>query len=154
MISGYLGVPKWEFSFIISNSNNEQKSPTDSYNSLGRLQKPQYLLFINRVCFSYSKILRPRFWSTGRACCFFILLEHLLEFVLIVWSFFLRTLTYCFHMIGWWSTSSSLYNSEVHISACKIPIIFERVSPSNFRTQGSFICIKQKKIRKQPFFVR
>ena len=27
-----------------------------------------YLLFINRVCFSYSKILRPRSWSTDRAC--------------------------------------------------------------------------------------
>ena len=29
-----------------------------------------YVLFINRVCFSYSKILRPRSWRTDRACEF------------------------------------------------------------------------------------
>ena len=41
------------------------------------------------------------------------------------------------------------------ISVCKMPIIFEHVSPSNFRTQGSFIRIKQlKNFRTQPSFVR
>ena len=29
-------------------------------------------------------------------------------------------------------------------SVCKIPRIFERVSPSNFQTQGSFISIKRR----------
>ena len=35
--SVYLSVRKWEFAFIINNSDNVQKSRTDSYNSWGRL---------------------------------------------------------------------------------------------------------------------
>ena len=40
-------------------------------------------------------------------------------------------------------------------TVCKIPRIFERVSPPDFRMQGSFIRIKQKNnFRTQPSFVR
>ena len=45
IISEQLNVPKWEFAFIIKNTDNEQKSPTYSCNSQDRLQNPQCTMY-------------------------------------------------------------------------------------------------------------
>ena len=41
---------------------------------------------------------------------------------------------------------------DLHILVCEIPRSFERSSPSNFRTQGSFIHINSGKFSNATFF--
>ena len=49
--------------------------PSETFHATQEVEQSRFvlcLIFINRACFSHSKILRPRFFSTNQACIHYL----------------------------------------------------------------------------------